>query len=145
MVSCLDTKGCGRGLKSCKVCRTNKEQCQNAMETWSEAETRLQKEKHGSKNWYENPRHSCGRADLDEEIRILQAGEERRGSCASQSNGCCFDPAVVEHFITMGAAQAWQQLAFIEGEVSRVYGGQHQPAPATAVHVSGGGRRRRRT
>ena len=34
--------------------------------------------------------------ELDEEIRNLQAGEERRGNCASQSNGCCFDPAVVE-------------------------------------------------
>ena len=47
---------------------------------------------------------------LEEEIQALQAGEERRGSCASQSNECCFDPAMVEQFTTMGAAQALQQL-----------------------------------
>ena len=68
--------------------------------------------------------------DLEVEIQAVQAGEERRGSCASQSNGCCFDPAMVEHFLTMGATQALQQLAFIHGEISRVYGGQHLPEPA---------------
>ena len=56
-------------------------------------------------------------AELDVEIRILQAGVGRRNSCASQSNGYCFDPAVVEQFITVGATQAWQQLAFIQGEL----------------------------
>ena len=40
---------------------------------------------------------SCRReADILEEIQALQAGDERRNSCASQSNGCCFDPTVVE-------------------------------------------------
>ena len=67
-------------------------------------------------------------AELAEVIRGLQVGDESRGSCASQS-------CMVEHFITMGAAQARQQLAFVQGEVNRVYGGQHQPAPATPVHV----------
>ena len=43
---------------------------------------------------------SLAEAELDEEIRNLQAEEERRGNCASQTNGCCFHPAVVEHFIT---------------------------------------------
>ena len=28
--------------------------------------------------------------DLEDEIQILHAGEERRGSFASLSNGCCF-------------------------------------------------------
>ena len=37
-------------------------------------------------------------SEVEEEIRILQAREERRGSCASQSNGWCFDPAIVEYF-----------------------------------------------
>ena len=32
--------------------------------------------------------------DVEDEIQILQAGEERRGSCASQANGCCFAPAI---------------------------------------------------
>ena len=80
-------------------------------------------------------------ADPDEEIRVLQAGDERRNSCASQTNGCCSDPAVMDQFITMGAGQARQQKAFIHGEVLRVYGGQHQQqqAPATPVHTMGGG------
>ena len=30
---------------------------------------------------------------MEVEIQALQAGEERRGSSASQSNGCCFDQA----------------------------------------------------
>ena len=50
----------------------------NAMETWSESEMRLQKDKHGSKNWFKNPK--VAEAELDEEIRNLRAGEERRGS-----------------------------------------------------------------
>ena len=65
--------------------------------------------------------------------KALQAGEERRGSCASESNGRSFDPAMVDQLLTMGAAQAMQQLAFIQGEISRVYGGQHQPEPAGAA------------
>ena len=39
--------------------------------------------------------------DLEEELRSLQAGEERRDSCASQSKGCCFDP-VLEQLFTLG-------------------------------------------
>ena len=78
---------------------------------------------------------SGAEAELNEEIRILQAGDERRNCCTSQSNVCCFDPAVVEQLVTVGVAQPWQQLAFIQGEISTVYGVQHQPAPATLVHV----------
>ena len=67
---------------------------------------------------------------------MLQAGEERRGSCASQSDGC-FEPAVMEH-ITVGAAQARQQLQALQGELGKRIEVQHQPAPVTPVHVSGG-------
>ena len=74
---------------------------------------------------------------LEVEIQAVQAGEERRGSCASQSNGCCCDPAMVKHVLAIGATQALQQLAFIHGEISRVYGGQHPPEPA-ALERGGG-------
>ena len=47
--------------------------------------------------------------DLEEEVRDLQAGEERKGSYASQSNGCCFDSVLEEPF-TLGAAHARQQI-----------------------------------
>ena len=75
---------------------------------------------------------------LEEEIQALQAGEERRGSCASQSNGCCFCPAIVEQFFTMGAGQAVQQLAFIHGEI-RENVGQFQPEP-TAPELAAAGK-----
>ena len=48
--------------------------------------------------------------DLEVEIQALQAGEEGRGSRASQSTARCFDPAMLEHFLTIGALQ---QLALI--------------------------------
>ena len=87
---------------------------------------------------------SLVKAELDEEIRNLQAGEERRGSCASQFDRCCFDPTVVEQPITMGATLAWQQLAFIQGEISSVYGGRAASASASHSGAHTGGRRRRR-
>ena len=46
-------------------------------------------------------------------------------------------PAMLEHFLTVGAAQAVQQLAFIQGEVSRVYGGQHRPEPTAPERGAG--------
>ena len=84
---------------------------------------------------------SMAEVELDEEVRGLHAGDERRGSSASQSNGCCFDSAMVELLVTMGAAQRWQHLSSLQGKLSRAYGVQHQPVPATPVHVPkvGGG------
>ena len=59
-----------------------------------------------------------------------------RGSNVSQSNGYCFDSAMVEQFVTMGAAQARQQLSALQGVLSKKKKVQHQPAPVTRVHVS---------
>ena len=42
-------------------------------------------------------------AELEVEI---QAGEERRSSSASQSNGCCIDPAVWEQVFAFGETRA---------------------------------------
>ena len=42
--------------------------------------------------------------------------------------------AVVEQLTTMGAAQSWQQLSALQGELSKRVELQHQPAPATPVH-----------
>ena len=77
-------------------------------------------------------------AELDEEIRVLQAGDERRNSCASQSNGCCFDSVIVE-----SSSLRWEQR--MQGRRSKPYKMSsterfdrlHQ-APATPVHTSGG-------
>ena len=37
-------------------------------------------------------KNQAAEAELDAELRALQAGEERRGSNASQSVDCCLDP-----------------------------------------------------
>ena len=79
---------------------------------------------------------SLAEVELDDEIRNLQAGDERRGS----PNGCCFDPAVVlDHYGAMGATQAWHRLSFLQEELSRVFGAQQHQVPATPA-----GRRGRR-
>ena len=57
--------------------------------------------------------------DLDEEIRILHAGEDRRGSCESQSNGCCFAasiPPFLEQLFTLEATHARQQTQALQEE-----------------------------
>ena len=69
--------------------------------------------------------------DCEEEIRSLQAGEERRGSCVSQSNGRCFD-SIMEQFFTLGAAHARQQIQALQEEFIRRFEG-----PATPVHMTG--------
>ena len=47
-------------------------------------------------------------AELENDIQALQAGEGRRGSRASQSNGCCFDPARWEQVFACGAN--WKEI-----------------------------------
>ena len=69
---------------------------------------------------------------LEEEFRCLQAGEERRGSCASQCNGCCLD-AVVEQLFTLGATHARQQIQALQEELIRRF-----EIPATPAHMAGG-------
>ena len=54
---------------------------------------------------------------LEEEIRGLQAGEERRGSCALQSKTCGLD-AVVEQLFTLGATHARQQIQALQEDSS---------------------------
>ena len=53
-------------------------------------------------------------AELDNELQALQAGEERRGSCASQSYGFCFDPAMWEQVFACGATQAERFVQFTQ-------------------------------
>ena len=68
-------------------------------------------------------------AELDEEIRGLLAGDERRGSSASEAHGCRFDAGLLQQFVTMGAEQAMQHLSVFHGEPSKVFEVQHQPTP----------------
>ena len=78
---------------------------------------------------------NCRRAadDLDDEIQILHAGEERRGSCASQSNGCCFDPAMVEQVFACGAAHTEHFIQAMQEEFNRRF-----KDPAAPEQMAGG-------
>ena len=44
--------------------------------------------------------------------------------------------ASIQQFVTMGSAQAWQQLSVLQGELFNSFEVQHLPAPVTTVHVS---------
>ena len=71
--------------------------------------------------------------DLDDEMQILQAGEEGRGSCASQSNGSCFDPAMVEQVFACGAAHTEHFIQAIQEEFNRRF-----KSPAAPEQMAGG-------
>ena len=73
--------------------------------------------------------------ELDLEIRGLQAGEARRGSNASQSNGCCMDPAFSQHFPTSGADFDRQQLLLLWSAFGKTCGMPHQLTTVTPVHA----------
>ena len=74
---------------------------------------------------------------LEEEIQPLQAGEQRRASCASQSNGYCFDPAMVpwqmEQVFACGAAQTQHFIQVMQEEFYRRF-----KAAAAPEQMAGG-------
>ena len=138
MISCGSIKKCRKGRNSCRAYRTTK-LWQKDLEKWTRDSERIKNDIEELEQQIQKA--SLAEAELDGEIRNVQAGEERRGSCAYQPNGCCFDPAVEEHSFTMGAAQAWQQLDTGWNQQSMWRG-----ASASASHSSerATGRRRRR-
>ena len=78
------------------------------------------KEGYVSRPWSEKS-GNCRMAahDSEDEIQILQAGEERRGRCASQANGCCFDPARVEQVFARGQAQTEHFIHAMQEDFNR--------------------------
>ena len=68
----------------------------------------------------------------------LRAGEEWRGSNASQSHGCCFDAAILQQFVALGAEQTMQEFSAIQGELSNRFEVPSQPAPVIRVHAPKG-------
>ena len=59
--------------------------------------------------------------DLEEELRDLQAGEERGGSCASVATDRYLD-AVAEQIFTKGAAHARQRLQVLHENLQKMRG-----------------------
>ena len=78
-----------------------KNQCQKNMGKWAEENEDLRSvidDSHGKMevNGQKIQSESFAEAELDLEIRGLQAGDDRQGSSASQSNGCCFDTSIFQ-------------------------------------------------
>ena len=73
--------------------------------------------------------------ELVEKSSNSRKEEERRGSCASQSNGCCFD-SVMEQLLTLGDAR--QQIQALQEEFIRSF-----EVSATPVHIAGREEKRR--
>ena len=96
MISCRKIKRC-RKTQKLQSSQDKKEQV-----GWRKRAGDSKKGMPNLKNWVKQiQKTSVTEVELDEEIRNMQAGDERRGSCA-QSNGCCFDPVMVlEPDITM--------------------------------------------
>ena len=68
--------------------------------------------------------------------------ENRSKTCRQmkkeEANGCSSDPAMLECFLPVGGAQAKQQLADVQAEVSRVCGGQqYRPEPIAPERGAG--------
>ena len=109
MRSCLSTRRCKRGHKRCRAFRTKeniaekktaaKEEMRKIREEidWKEERFRLLSDKVDKIRMVD--------AEMAAELQGLQAGEERRGSTASQAVDCCM-ATVVEQLFATGADQA---------------------------------------
>ena len=58
---------------------------------------------------------------------------ERRGSCASQSTGCCFDPTMKEQIFACGGVHAEHYIQAMQEEFIRRF-----KAPAAPERMAGG-------
>ena len=72
------------------------------------------------------------RAGFGRTTQGVQAGEVRRGSCASQSSGCCL-AAVVEQFFTVGVTHARQQIQSFQEEFCKRF-----DVPTALAQMAGG-------
>ena len=77
------------------------EEMEKVRDAITESETHFQELTHKSKNFRVTVN------DLEEDIRILQAEEDRRDSCASQSNGCCFGSVMGTTAVRRGSS-SWK-------------------------------------
>ena len=141
MMSLQSIKQMQKRSQKLRSLQDKKKQCQKNLVKWAEEDEHPQEchRRLKCKDGQKIQRQSVAEAELDEKIRGLQAGDERRGSSAPQSSGCCMDLAFLQHFLTSRADLARQQLVLLQTEFGKTYGTQHQPAPVTLVHVLEGG------
>ena len=101
---CRSIRKCRRSQKSQSLRDRQRNHLKNARDCEEEKQM-LNKEMEERKALYETRFRALSEksghcrkaaAELENQIQTLQVGEERRGCSASQSNGCCFDPATGE-------------------------------------------------
>ena len=128
---------CSQKLQSLQDIK--KLQCQKKMGKWVQQKNRSEETEEAQAEMEDIGQQihaeSLVEAELDFEIRGLPAGEGRRGSNASKSNGCCMDPAVLQHFLTSGAYLARQQPLLLQSEFGLTYGVQHERVSVTPIQV----------
>ena len=112
MIFYRSTRECRRGHKRYKASRIRRETCSRKLlplrKRCGRSERKSIKERRVHELSKKVDSNRMAAAELEDELRGLQAGEERRGSNASQVNECCLD-TVAEQLFTMGAAQAKHQ------------------------------------
>ena len=110
-ISCLSTRRCKRGRRRYKASRKEGEICRERESLASKEEMRKLRE---YIDWKEErfrllsdkvDKNRMADAKMEAELQGLQAGEERRGSTASQAVDCCLE-TVVEQIFAMGTDQA---------------------------------------
>ena len=124
---CRSIRKCRRSQKSQSLRDRQRNHLKNARDCEEEMQM-LNKEMEESKALYETRFRALSEksghcrkaaAELENQIQTLQVGEERRGCSASQSNGCCFDPATGEQVFAFGETRAASFIQFIQQEFVR--------------------------
>ena len=108
-ISCLSARRCKRGHKRYKTSKTReniqKESLAAREEMRKIREEIVWKEKHFTLLADKVDKNTMADAEMGAELQGLQAGEERRGSNASQAFECCLE-TMVEQIFAMGTDQA---------------------------------------
>ena len=107
-----------------------KKQCKKHLGKWAEDNERLRNVIEDSQakmedNGQKIHKESVAEAELDEEIRSLQGGDEYIEAAVHLSPR---DGAWIRPFCTV-------PIMFLQNEFGKTHGAQHQPAPVTPVHV----------
>ena len=125
---CQNIKRCRRGHKSCRACGTSRGTASRTLATVKNKRRRSTKRSRKGRHFTETrfrvlsersgDTRKAAAAEVENEVQTLQAGEEKRGCSASQSNGCCF---VWEQVFAFGETRAASSIQFMQQEFVRQY------------------------
>ena len=94
MILCQSINRCRKYRKNCRAYKTERSSARRTEDNERLGNVIEEPRATIDDNGHKNPEGIHG-SGTGEEITSLQAGDERRGNCSSQSIGCCFDPTVV--------------------------------------------------